>query len=57
MTNRLTTRFSELEAYGRPGFVALMRGHVPEVRVPGQTVCGRGDKDVPQVAEMLGVEL
>lgn len=24
MTNRLTTRFSELEAYGRPGFVAYM---------------------------------
>lgn len=24
MTNRLTTRFAELEAYGRPGFVAYM---------------------------------
>ena len=24
MTNRLTTRFAELDAYGRPGFVAYM---------------------------------
>ena len=43
MTNRLTTRFAELEAYGRPGFVAYMMAG--------------GDKDVPRVADMLGVEL